>query len=223
MKVNIGQGKQALALAGGGVTGYVGSGTITYSSTSVTFAAASGWVASSGTNFGTAGVWLGYIVVAGTVYGVVTANTTTVLTVDKWYNPASPTGAAGTTPASNTSFFLMPGNASVFYMALTNTTSFTPAATDTSLSGEQTSNGLGRAAATFAHTFSNSSTNNTYTLTNTWTYTGSSSVTLTGIGTFDCATASTGIMLHESAFSGGATATLSSNGDQLTCTQTVTM
>lgn len=214
-KTDIGQGKQALALSGGSVPGFVGSGTVTYTATGVTFSAATGWVASTSTNFGTAGVWTGYIVVAGSVYGVITSNTTTALTVDRWYNAGTPTGAAGTTPASNTAFVIVPGNASCYYMAIGTGSA---AATDTSLSGEQTTNGLARVPATFAHTFSTTSANNTYTLTNTYTYTGSSSVTLTIIGIFDAA--SNGIPLFTSALS--ASATVAANGDQVTVTDTIT-
>jgi hypothetical protein len=224
VKTDIGQGKQALALAGGGVAGYVSSGSITYTATTVTPASSPSWTASTGTNFGTTNVWTGYIVVSlqAGAYGVIVSNTATALTIDYWRSPTSPTGAATTTPTTGTAgFIILPGNAPVFYMALTNTVSFTPAHGDTALSGEQTANGLGRQAATFAHTFSTSSTNNTYTLTSTWTYTGSSSVTLTGIGTFDSSTASTGVMLHETAL--GSSATVSANGDTLTVTQTVTM
>jgi hypothetical protein len=225
VKTNIGQGKQALALAGGGIPGYVSSGSITYTATTVTPASSPSWTASTATNFGTTNVWTGYIVVSlqAGAYGVITSNTASALTIDYWRSPTSPTGAATTTPTTGTAgFVILPGNASVYYMALTNATApFNPAATDTSLSGEQTTNGLSRQAATFAHTFSTSSTNNTYTLTSTWTYTGSTAVTISGIGTFDSSTSSTGIMLHETALS--STATLSANGDQLTVTQTVTM
>ncbi len=215
-KTNIGQGKQALALSGGGVAGYANSsGAITYTATTVTPTASPVWTASTGTNFGTANVWQGYIVVAGTVYGVITSNTATALTVDRWYNPATPTGAAGSTPASNTSFIIVPGNAPCYWMGIG---TGSVAITDIALSGEQTTNGLGRAQATFAHTFSNSSANNTYTLTNTFTYTGSSSVTLTDIGIFDAA--SSGIPLFTSALS--SSATVAASGDAVTVTDTIT-
>lgn len=224
MKVDIGQGKQAMLLAGGGIAGYVSSGSITYTATTVTPASSPSWTVSTSTNYGTANVWTGYVVVSlqAGAYGVVVSNTATALTIDYWRSPTSPTGAATTTPTTGTAgFVIIPCNAAVIYMALTNTASFTPAASDTSLSAEQTTNGLGRQAATFAHTFSTSSNNNTYTLTSTWTYTGSSSNALSGIGTFDSSTASTGVMLHETAL--GAVATVAANGDQVTVTQTVTM
>ena len=211
MKVNSGQDKEALALAGGTQAGVVITGTITYTATSIGGASVTGLTASA---------LVGKFAVAGTVYGVITANTTTSITVDRWYNPASPTGAAGTTPAANTSFVVLGGAAPVFYMALT-ANSTAPAATDTSLTAEITtaSGGLIRQAVAYAHTAGA----NTYTLTGTYTANGSDSlpVTIAKMGTFDCLTGAAGVMLHESLVS--PTATLSASGDQLTVTQTVTM
>lgn len=216
-KTNIGQGKQALALSGGGVAGYANtSGAITFTATTVTPTTSPSWTASTGTNFGSANVWQGYVVIAGAVYGVVTSNSATALTVDRWYNPATPTGAAGTTPAANTSFVILPGNAPCYYMAIGTGAA---AVTDIALAGEQTTNGLQRVAATFAHTFSNASANNTYTLTNTFTYSTTGSLTLTIIGIFDALTS--GIPLFTSALS--SSATVAAVGDAVTCTDTVTM
>lgn len=219
-KTNIGQGKQALALGGGGVAGWGPSaGVTTYTGTTVTPGTAPvGWVTSTSTNFGTAGVWSGYLVVTFTgVYGVVVSNTTTALTVDRWYNPATPTGVAGSTPASSTQCVIIPGNASCWWMGISTAT--TTALTDIVLTGEQSTNGLGRAPATFAHTYSNSSANNSFTLTNTFTYTGTGALTLGAIGIFDAA--STGIPLFTTPLS--ATATVTASGDSVTCTDTITM
>lgn len=223
-KTDIGQGKQALALGGGGVTGYSNnSGAVTYTATSVTPTSSPSWTTSTTSNFGSANVWSGFYCVAGggttttaIVYGVITSNTATALTVDRWYNPASPTGAAATTPAVNSPFIIIPGNAPAWYMGIS---TGSVAATDTSLASEQSTNGLGRAPATFAHTFSSSSANNTYTLTNTYTYTGSGAVVLTSIGIFDAA--SNGVPLFTTALS--ASATVNANGDQVTVTDTITM
>lgn len=205
MKVNVGQDKQAKALASGAI-GTFG----TASASTATSLTTSGLVASA---------LVGQIVIAGdgtgpTVYGVITANTTTVITVDRWYNPTAPTGAVGTTPTATSKFVVVPGNAPAWYMALTNTVSFTPSATDTTLSAEQTTNGLSRVAATYAHTTGAT----TYTLSNTFTYTGSTTVALTGMATFDALTG--GTMFHESAIT---SATVNASGDQVTLTQTVTM
>lgn len=225
-KTNIGQGKQALALSGGGVTGYKNlSGACAYTATTVTPTTSPVWTASTGTNFGAANVWQGFICVAGggvagaastIMYGVITSNTATALTVDKWYDPSSPTGAAIGPPVVNSSFLILPGNAPCWYMGISTATSVLP--TDIALASEQTTNGLGRAPATFAHTFSNSSANNTYTLTNTFTYTGTGAVTLDSIGIFDAL--SSGIPLFTTVLS--ASATVTASGDAITCTDTIT-
>lgn len=222
-KTDIGQGKQALALGGGGVTGYTNnSNAVTYTTTTVTPTASPAWTVSTTSNFGAANVWTGFVCVAGggastiLVYGVITSNTATALTVDKWYNPASPSGAAAAQPANNSSFIIIPGNAPAWYMGITNGS---VAITDTALASEQTTNGLGRAPATFAHTFSSTVAQNTYTLTNTFTYTGSGALTLNSIGIFDALT--NGVPLFTTALSAAATVTAS--GDAVTVTDTVTM
>lgn len=214
-KVNSGQDKQAKALASG-VIGFQGTATAS-SSTSLT---------ATGTPF-VASAYVGQLVVAAnsgtgpTCYGVITANTTSVLTVDRWYNPNSPTGSAATTPSSTSQYVILPGNAPVFYMALTaNATAVSNS--DTALTAEiaTAGGGLIRQAAAYAHTTGA----NTYTLTGTYTANGSDSlpVTIAKVGTFDAATQSAGgTMLHETLLS--TTATLSAVGDQLTVTQTVTM
>jgi hypothetical protein len=57
----------------------------------------------------TGSAWVGRRVVAASgVYGVIQANTATVLTIDQWNNPATPAGAAGTTPAATTVYAIMP-------------------------------------------------------------------------------------------------------------------
>lgn len=221
---DIGLGKAALLLSGGGVTGYTNSsGSVAYTSTTVTPGASPVWTASTGTNYGTANVWTGFICVAGgttttspLMYGVITSNTATALTVDQWYSPASPSGAAIGPPTVNSPFIIIPGNASCWWMGIgTGST----AAADTSLASEQSTNGLVRSPATFAHTFSNSSANTTYTLTNTYTYSGSGAVTLSNIGIFDAK--SNGIPLFTTALS--PTATVTASGDTVTVTDTVTV
>jgi hypothetical protein len=104
------------------------------------------------------------------------------------------------------------------FMALTaNATA--PALGDTTLTAEIVTGGGGliRASATPAHTAGT----NTYTLTKTFTANGSDSlpVTIAKIGIFNAASA--GTLVFETLLS--STATLSSSGDQLTVTDTVTM
>jgi len=104
------------------------------------------------------------------------------------------------------------------YMAVTaNSTS--PSASDTTLTGEITTagGGLVRAQATYAHTNGTS----TATLTKTFTANGSDSlpVTLAKIGVFNAS--SSGTMAIETLLK--ATATLTTSGDNVTITDTITI
>jgi hypothetical protein len=210
MLVNSGRDLQAQAM-GGDLTAFVGTATAT-SATSLTVA--SGFTASA---------YIGKIVVAGTtpgtaVYGIITANSTTVLTIDRWYNPLTPGGAAATPPSATTTFIIMPGGAPVGYMGLTaNATA--ASGTDTTLAtgggAEIVTAGLLRKIATYAHTAGVAS----YTLTAVYTaQAGDVPVTVAKMGTFNSLTG--GIMAFETLLN--ATATLSLAGDQLTVTDTVT-
>ncbi len=104
------------------------------------------------------------------------------------------------------------------YIALTANTG-SPAAGDTTLTGEITtaSGGLIRAQATYAHTGGTA----TYTLTKTFTANGNDSlpVTVAKIGVFNAS--SSGKMPWETLLS--TTATLSAVGDALTITETITV
>jgi hypothetical protein len=104
------------------------------------------------------------------------------------------------------------------YLALTANTT-TPAATDTTLTGEIATAGgaLIRAQATYAHTGGTA----TYTLTKTFTANGSDAlpVTVAKIGVFNASSA--GAMVWETLLS--ATSTLSASGDALTITSTITL
>lgn len=207
-KVNSGQDAQAAAM-GGDLAGYTGTTTSAPTATTVTDSGAS-W---------TTNAYAGHIVVMGNnVYGVVVSNTGTVLTIDRWYTPASPGGAAATTPSTG-GYIILPGNAPCWYMALS-TNGTAPAATDTTLASEITTAGGGliRKLATYAHTAGASS----YSLAATFTVNGSDTglpVTIQKIGIFNSITS--GRMQFETALS--ATATLSAIGDQLTVTDTVSM
>lgn len=87
------------------------------------------------------------------------------------------------------------------------------AATDTTLTAEETTNGLARGTGTFNAGAAGSTS---YTLTRTFTYSGGSPITLAKSGMFNAASA--GTMVFEAVF--GSTATLV-NGDQITVTWTV--
>lgn len=205
-KVDAGRDMQFRAMAGD-VAGTSGTSTGTAATT----------MTDSGGTWGTT-QYIGHWVVCGTRYGVIISHTGTVLTIDRWYDPASPGGAAGSTPSSTTAYVILPSAPPAWYMALTaNTTS--PANGDTTLTGEITtaSGGLIRKVCVVAHTAGAT----TYTLTPVFTANGSDSlpVTIGKAATFNSITS--GQMLFETLVS--PTATLSQSGDQLTVTDTVTM
>lgn len=210
MLVNSGRDLQSQAM-GGDTTAFVGTATAT-SATSLTVAA--GFVASA---------YIGKVVVAGTtpgtaVYGIITANSTTVLTIDRWYNPLTPGGAAASTPSATTTFIIMPGGACAPWMGLT-ANAGAAAGGDTTLTAEITTvgGGLIRKLATFAHTAGVAS----YTNTGVFTANGTDAlpVTVAKMGCFNSLL--NGTMAFETLLN--ATATLSLSGDQLTITDTVTL
>lgn len=212
MRVNGGADGQACAM-GGDVAGYTGTASGTTTATTLT-ATGTPWVASA---------FIGHIVVttsAAMAYGVITANTTSALTVDRWYQLGLPGGAVATTPTNTTTFAILPGNAPYWYMALT-ADATAPALGDTTLTTEITTAGGGliRQLATYAHTGGAAS----YTLAATFTANGTDSlpVTVAKIGIFNTLTGATGRMQFETKPT--ATATLSASGDQVTITDTVSL
>lgn len=213
MRVNGGADAQAAAM-GGDIAGYTGTETSTPTGTTVTDTGAT-W---------TTNAWAGHIVVDRTgVYGVIVSNTATVLTIDRWYAPASPGGAAGSTPGSAGVYVILPGQAPYWYMALTaNATA--ALATDTTLTGEITTSGGGliRKLATYAHTAGAAS----YSLAATYTVnaadvTAGLPVTINKIGIFNTLPGATGRMQFETI--PNAPATLSALNDQVTITDTISM
>lgn len=167
----------------------------------------------------TVNAYIGHIVSTGGVYGVITSNTGTVLTIDRWYTPGSPGGAAAATPATGT-YNILPGGAPAWFMALT-ANAGAPAASDSVLTGEivTASGGLVRKVCVYGHTTAAAS----YTLTAVFTANGSDTlpVTVAKMGIFNTFTGATGVMCFETLLT-PTTATLSASGDQLTVTETVT-
>jgi hypothetical protein len=159
-------------------------------------------------------------------YGNVISCSTGTLTVDGWYVlGAGGQKASGSAPAFTTGVFtILTGIAPAWYMALA-TGAASPAAGDTSLTGEITtaSGGLIRKAAASSFT-TVSGTSTTVTLTAIWTANGSDSLpaTVTRIGVFNSSVASdtTNTMMFHTSLS--SSATLSASGDQLTVTDTIT-
>lgn len=205
MKTNAGIDLIAMTL--GNTVGAAG----TASATTATSLTGSGFVASA---------YVGMTVCAGSVYGVITANTTTVLTVERWVNPATPGGAAGSTPSGTSPFVIIPDSPAAGFMALT-ADSGAASASSTSLTGEITTGagGLKRKVCSYAHTVGT----NTYTEAATFTANGSDSlpVTVHRAGMFPTLTPATGTIVWETVLS--ADATFNASGDQATITQTVTI
>jgi len=158
---------------GGGQVGTTGAATST-GATSLTNSGAS-WSANQ---------WAGYRVYAQSstsnmVWANVLSNTSTALTVDRWYAAATPGGSAGTTPSSTSPYMVADGGSvSSWFVALTST-NITPAATDTSLSGEITTagGGLVRKQATYLQTSGTAS--RAITLTPVFTANGSDTLPVT--------------------------------------------
>lgn len=118
------------------------------------------------------------------VFGNITSNTTQIIYVDQWNNPDYTTG---TTPAGTSAYIVLPGQGPARFIGLTNDATAYSAGM-TSLASEITTNGCGRALATFAHT----ATAETYTLVKTWTATGNQTVHRAGNFTANYNTTSSG-------------------------------
>lgn len=127
-------------------------------------------------------------------------NLRTNVGADFWNTQLFATGAAG---------------AQANYIGIT-TDNTAPAAADTSLASEETANGLARAQASVTHTTSATST----VLSHTWTYTGSTTKVIAKAGLFTAAGPPVaGTMALETLLS--STATVNSNGDQITLNWTI--
>lgn len=212
-RTNGGRDLQAVMMGGGTNLGVTGTSTA-MSATSMT---------DSGASFPTTTDTLAYrIVVAGTVYANIVSNTGTVLTLDRWINPATPGGANGSTPSATTAYVILPAVSPCFFIGLSANAS--PASSDTALTSEIVTSGGGliRKISPYAHTASAT----TYTLTPVFTANGSDSlpVTVASIGVFQnrasTPTSAVGQPLFTTSLS--STATLSASGDQITCTEVVT-
>lgn len=146
------------------------------------------------------------------VYGNIVSNTSSVITVDQWWKVDDTTG---TTPASTNAFHIAPGGiAAARFIGMT-TNASAASASNTTLASEITTNGGGRALATYAHSFGGT----TLTLSKAFSISG----TLTAIhraGMFACLTsAGADPLLYETVLNADATVV---SGDTLTLTWTVT-
>lgn len=222
--VNSGRDHWAI-LEGGGQVGYAfTSGTATGTTAPI----------NSGTPW-TSNQWAGYVVYASVAgsFGVILSNTSSTLTIDRWYSVVTPGGTAGTTPAVGALMVIASGSAPAWFVGLSNSVT-SPASGDTTLAGEilngtpagenntfgSGASGLIRQIAPYAH----SAGTNTYTLTPVYTVnsneTGILPQTIKAIGVFWSALTTASAMMFETTLS--ANATVSASGDQLTITETVT-
>ena len=145
------------------------------------------------------------------VYGNIGSNSTTVLTLDQWWNAADGTGA---TPASTNGYIILPSCKGRF-MALTENAGAANAA-DTVLTGEITTGGCNRLVAAYAHTPGAA----TYTLIKTFSVTATfPAIHKMGLFTAKDVTAA-GILLFETVLNADASVI---DGDSLQVTETVTL
>ncbi len=170
---NIGDMVLQGALGGAIPAGGTGSPATTVTTTAVT-ATATPWTASNlaTPQLGIAGFRIYASVTGATtapVYANVISNTTSVATIDQWWNAAD---GVGTTPANTNAFILGAGGiGSIRFMGLT-TDAAGAAATDLVLATEITTNGGSRALATFARGSNPSGGSGTFTLQKAFSITG---------------------------------------------------
>lgn len=229
---NDGRTQQAQNYAGGqlGVSGFLtaaGSGSATDASKS--------W---------TTNQWAGYRVYAvpgpaggqQILFANVLSNSATVLTIDRWYNAASPGGAAATTPtvgATPVCAYILAdgGNVSAWFVGLQYQAGYTPANTDHALpneyqvgtpSGVTSSGGYLRKIAPY--TLSQGTSPVTFTLTPV--YTGTSGdvypQTFYAIGVFNSMLVSAQTLNMKFGTTLNATASVAASGDQVSVTETIT-
>lgn len=218
-RTNIGRDAQAIQMGGGtntATTGRTSVGTPTATT-----------LPDSGAAFPTTTDSLAYRTVlagsgASAVEGVIISNTSTTLTVYRWRNPNTPGGANATTPGVNVVYAVSNAVAAWNFIGISANSS--PSSSDTALTGEIVTSGGGliRKISPYAHTASAT----TWTLTPVFTANGSDSlpVTVASIGVFQdvpsTPTTAAGTPIFTTLLN--ATATLTTSGDALTITETIT-
>lgn len=173
--------------------------------------------------------WAGYRIYAGAAFANIISNTSTALTLDRWYNPATPGGGAASTPGATTTYIIADGGmVSTWFVGLAtgaNAAAVGDHTLATNGNAEITTagGGLVRKIAPYAQT--SGVATRAFTLTPVFTANSSDSlpVIVTGIGLFASMVVTFGgaggPMKFETPMN--ASATLSTSGDQLTVTDTV--
>lgn len=148
------------------------------------------------------------------VYGNIGSNSATVLTVDGWWVGTADT-MTGTTPAATNGYHIGRSGGPARFIGLTTDTGG-PAVGDTVLTTEITTNGLGRAKGTFAHTGGTT----TFTVSNTFAATGTQA-NIHKAGLFTAAnTTAAGVDVANTNLNADASV---ANGDSLAVTWTWTL
>ncbi len=182
----------------------------------------------------TVNAYAGMRVVSGAAWGLILSNTATALTIDRWYVPATPGGAAAAIPATGT-YVILAGSPPAWFVGLANN-STAPVASDTTMGGEIVNGtptgennvigtlptGLLRQIAPFAHTAGST----TFTLTPVFTTNSNESgilpVTVGRISVSTSLIPGNGITMFAETLL-NATATFAAVADQLTVTYTLTL
>lgn len=158
-----------------------------------------------------------------TLYGVCMSNTTTVVTVDRWYTIAGAT--SGSSPSTTGPFIILPGMAPFYFVALSDSVSAV-SATDTAASmggTEYSSNGLARQKISSITRTAGSSITYTNTLATTFTYSTSGSVNIGRAMLTNSLVATKGFAYFIDQINSGTPATVSSNGDTVQIQYTITV
>lgn len=208
LRTNAGADWQALVMGGGVAIGAAATGTTGTAPT------ATAYTLTGVSAPGSTSAYNNFLIVVAGVWGVILSNTNAappVVTVDRWNNSTAPNGAAGSTPANSSVWTLVPAGPN-YWEALT-ADSTAPAAGDTTLASEITTNGLARAGMTYSHTAAATS----YALTHTFSCTGGST-TINKEGLFNAQNG--GAMSFESAEPSPPTLI---SGDSLAQTVTINM
>ena len=212
-KTNASYDKEWNVVIGSGVAG--AKGTLTGSSaTSAT---------DSGATWGTT-QFIGSVIVAapasgGLVYANIISHTGTVATVDRWYDATAPGGTVGTTPATTGLYVIIPGQAPSMFMGISANASAVGSG-DTTLVGEITTVGGGLIRKIAALTHSASASTGTVVAVFTANGTDSLPQTIHKMGISN-SLLSTVINLLQTVLN--ADATITTSGDQLTITDTITL
>lgn len=161
-----------------------------------------------------------------TLYGVVQSNTsgtTPVHTVDRWYTLAGAT--SGSSPSTSGPYLILPVSAPFWFVALSDSVSAV-SATDTgaAMGGtEFSTQGLARQIITSITRTAGSSITYTVSMATTFTYTGSTSQSIGRAALVNSLVASKNFAYFLDQINSGVAATVSSNGDTLAITYTITV